>query len=229
MWGGGPSGGCWSISAPGMAPISLWRRGTSHPRSGARAAAGLLPRCRCPSGCFAVGRVGWRWIGISTRPSICVLWAGRPERPYREFPGKSRLWRSLWRRNGPRGPVYEPWVDEAGSGPSFISPRAGEMNDDAPRNGLWMFGGLAFLALAAQWLRARGIAGPGLEEGLAAFYLVALGIIGFGVLFFLVPQLPSIRKPGGGPPADPPAPHDLPARAGRLAAPGGGMRFARAG
>jgi hypothetical protein len=49
---------------------------------------------------------------------------------------------------------------------------------------LWMFGGLAFLALAAQWLRARGIAGPGLEEGLAAFYLVALGIIGFGVLFF---------------------------------------------
>jgi putative transposase len=69
MWGGGPSGGCWSISAPGMAPISLWYRGTSRPRSGARAAAGLLLRCRCPSGCFAVGRAGWRWIGISTRPS----------------------------------------------------------------------------------------------------------------------------------------------------------------
>jgi hypothetical protein len=49
---------------------------------------------------------------------------------------------------------------------------------------LWMFGGLALLALAAQWLRARGIAGPGLEGGLAAFYLVVLGIIGFGVLFF---------------------------------------------
>jgi hypothetical protein len=47
-----------------------------------------------------------------------------------------------------------------------------------------MFGGLVLLALVAQWLRAWGIASPALEKGLVAFYLVALWIIGFGVLFF---------------------------------------------
>jgi hypothetical protein len=60
--------------------------------------------------------------------------AGHPQWPYREFPGKSRLWRSLWRRNGYR-PVYEPWVDEAGSNRSFVSPQAGEINDYELQNG----------------------------------------------------------------------------------------------
>jgi len=46
---------------------------------------------------------------------LCSYWAGRPKRPYREFPGNLRLWRSLWRRNG-HEPVYEPRVEEAGSG-----------------------------------------------------------------------------------------------------------------
>lgn len=49
---------------------------------------------------------------------------------------------------------------------------------------LWMFGGLVFLPLAAQWLRAWGVASPWLGKGLVAFYLVVLWIIGFGVLFF---------------------------------------------
>ncbi len=47
---------------------------------------------------------------------------GPPDGPYRQFGGKSRLRRSLWRRNSPLGLVYEPWVGEAGSGPSS-SPR----------------------------------------------------------------------------------------------------------
>jgi putative transposase len=53
------------------AVLLMWRRGISRPRSGARAAAGSVLRSPFPSGCFTVGRAGWRWIGISTRPSTC--------------------------------------------------------------------------------------------------------------------------------------------------------------
>jgi putative transposase len=69
--GWGAFGGCWSISAPGMGPCSSLRRGISRPRSGARAAAGSVLRCRCPSGCSGARRVGWRWTATSTRPSTC--------------------------------------------------------------------------------------------------------------------------------------------------------------
>jgi hypothetical protein len=49
---------------------------------------------------------------------------------------------------------------------------------------LWLIGGLLLLARAARWARDAGIAGPRLEEGLAALYLVVLGALGFGSLFF---------------------------------------------
>jgi len=75
---------------------------------------------------------GWREPSRSRgkEPNL-RRWVGRPgpvgpERPYREFPGKWRLWRPLWRRNGPRGPVYESWVDEAGRGPEKKIPRIPE-------------------------------------------------------------------------------------------------------
>jgi hypothetical protein len=111
---------------------------------------------------------------------------GRPQRPYREFPGKSRLWRSLWRRNG-QGPVYEPWVDEAGSSPSFVSPQAGEINDDALQNGV----------------PARPASGPfaGFSPGFPAEFLVAkkwplfLGDKKFGADGFL----PDAGNPCGNP------------------------------
>jgi len=72
------------------------------------------------------GGLGRARVGAGPWPECGIeparVWAGRPKRPYREFPGKGRLWRPLWRRNGP-GPVYELRVDEAGSGRSFVSPR----------------------------------------------------------------------------------------------------------
>jgi putative transposase len=52
-----------------------------------RDAAGSVPRCRCPSGCFTVGRAGWRRIGISTRPSTCET-MGWP--PSKALPGVPR-------------------------------------------------------------------------------------------------------------------------------------------
>jgi hypothetical protein len=58
------------------------------------------------------------------------------------------------------------------------------MNDDAPRNGPLDVRGPDASGAGGSMAAGPGIAGPGLEEGLAAFYLVALGIIGFGVLFF---------------------------------------------
>jgi hypothetical protein len=48
----------------------------------------------------------------------------------------------------------------------------------------WMFGGLALVALVAQWLRAQGITCPGLGKGLMAYHLVVLSIIAFGAVFF---------------------------------------------
>ena len=63
------------------------------------------------------------------------LRAGPPDGLYREFPGKSRLWRLLWRRNGLPRLVYELWVAEAGSGPSSPSLWNGEIDDDGLRNG----------------------------------------------------------------------------------------------
>jgi hypothetical protein len=59
---------------------------------------------------------------------------------------------------------------------------------------LWMFGGLVLVALAAQWLRTRGIDSPGVGRGLVAFYLVVLWIIGLGTLFF---WLRSALRSGG--------------------------------
>jgi len=53
-------------------------------------------------------------------------WGRVARRPYREFPGKGRLGRLLWRRNGPGGLVYESWVDEAGRGPGKKIPRIPE-------------------------------------------------------------------------------------------------------
>jgi len=85
--GWGDFGGCWSISAPGMAAVSLWRRGTSRPRSGARAAAGSALRSLFPSGPSGAGRAGWRRIGISTRPSTCET-MGWP--PRKALPGAPR-------------------------------------------------------------------------------------------------------------------------------------------
>jgi len=32
---------------------------------------------------------------------LVTVWAGPPDGPYREFRGKWRLWRLLWRRNPP--------------------------------------------------------------------------------------------------------------------------------
>jgi putative transposase len=59
---------------------------------------------------------------LNAAPEPESLRSGPPHGPYRQFGGKSRLWRSLWRRNGLLGLVYEPRVGEAGSGPSS-SPR----------------------------------------------------------------------------------------------------------
>ena len=50
----------------------------------------------------------------------------------------------------------------------------------------WAVGGLLLLALAAQGIRDAGAAVPGLEEGLAAFYLAAFGALALGSLFFTI-------------------------------------------
>jgi len=59
--------------------------------------------------------------GLERGPEPEGVWPGPPDGPYRQFGGKSRLRRSFWRRNSPPGLVYEPWVGEAGSGPSSSS------------------------------------------------------------------------------------------------------------
>ncbi len=75
---------------------------------------------RCPQCGWTINRDVNAALNPSPRPSPIGggegggVWVGHPQRPYRQFGGKSRLWRSLWRRNGPQGPVYEPRVVEAG-------------------------------------------------------------------------------------------------------------------
>jgi hypothetical protein len=50
----------------------------------------------------------------------------------------------------------------------------------------WAVGGLLLLALVAQRIRDAGVAVPGLEEGLAAFYLAVFGGLALGSLFFAI-------------------------------------------
>jgi hypothetical protein len=50
----------------------------------------------------------------------------------------------------------------------------------------WAVGGLLLLALAAQRIRDAGVAVPGLEEGLAVFYLVVFGALALSSLFFKI-------------------------------------------
>jgi hypothetical protein len=50
----------------------------------------------------------------------------------------------------------------------------------------WAVGGLLALALVAQRIRDAGVAVPGLEEGLAAFYLAVFGALALGSLFFTI-------------------------------------------
>jgi hypothetical protein len=50
----------------------------------------------------------------------------------------------------------------------------------------WAVGGLLLLALAAQRIRDAGVAVPGLEEGLAAFYLAVFGALAIGSFFFTI-------------------------------------------
>jgi len=50
----------------------------------------------------------------------------------------------------------------------------------------WAVGGLSLPALAAQGIRDAGAAVPGLEEGLAAFYLAAFGALALGSLLFTI-------------------------------------------
>jgi hypothetical protein len=50
----------------------------------------------------------------------------------------------------------------------------------------WAVGGLLLLALAAQRIQDAGVAVPGLEEGLAAFYLAVLGGLALSSLFFTI-------------------------------------------
>ena len=52
---------------------------------------------------------------------------------------------------------------------------------------LWMLGGLVLFTFLARWLRtAWGIAYPGLENGLAALYIISLGIIAVVSIYFQV-------------------------------------------
>ncbi len=51
---------------------------------------------------------------------------------------------------------------------------------------VWAVGGLFLLALAAQRIRDAGVAVPGLEEGLAAFYLAVFGALALSSLFFTI-------------------------------------------
>lgn len=63
-----------------------------------------------PPGVAVLPGVSLRGGRASARPGpergaeFAVLGVGPPERLSREFPGKERLWRSLWRRNGPPWP-----------------------------------------------------------------------------------------------------------------------------
>jgi hypothetical protein len=51
---------------------------------------------------------------------------------------------------------------------------------------VWAVGGLLLLALAAQRIQDAGVVVPGLEEGLAAFYLAVFGALALGSLFFTI-------------------------------------------
>jgi hypothetical protein len=51
---------------------------------------------------------------------------------------------------------------------------------------VWAVGGLLLLALVAQRIRDAGAVVPGLEEGLAAFYLAVFGVLALSSLFFTI-------------------------------------------
>jgi len=55
-------------------------------------------------------------VGISTRRATHETMGWPASWPHLESHQKPRLWRSLWQRNGPRGPVCDTQIDEAGSG-----------------------------------------------------------------------------------------------------------------
>jgi hypothetical protein len=91
--------------------IDIKRKGRKLTTVGERSQDGLAPNQNAH-----VFRSGGLWQRIPLPRK--KLWVGSPYGPYREFSGKLRLWRPLWRRNNfPLAGklVYELWVVEAGS------------------------------------------------------------------------------------------------------------------